>query len=199
MTKLQFLLDLHNRLSGLPQDEVEERLNFYSEMIEDRMEEGLLEEQAVAAIGSVDDIAEQIIAETPFSRIAKEKIKRKRRLKTWEIVLLAIGSPIWVSLLLAAAAVVFSLYIVLWSVIVSLWAVFVAFVGSAFGTVVGGTILAITQNVCSGLALVAAGLVCAGFAIFLLFACKVAVKAAVLLTKKTVFILKDICIGKERA
>lgn len=39
MTKLQFLMALHEKLSGLPREE--ERLSFYSEMIEDRMEEGL--------------------------------------------------------------------------------------------------------------------------------------------------------------
>ena len=53
MTKLQFLLALHDKLAGLPQNEVEERLNFYSEMIEDRMEEGLSEEEAVLAAGDV--------------------------------------------------------------------------------------------------------------------------------------------------
>jgi uncharacterized membrane protein len=41
MTKLQFLMALHEKMSGLPREEVEERLEFYSEMIEDRMEEGL--------------------------------------------------------------------------------------------------------------------------------------------------------------
>ena len=43
--------------------------------------------------------------------------------RRWLIVLLALGSPIWLSLLIAAAAVVLSLYIVLWSLILSLWAV----------------------------------------------------------------------------
>ncbi|MBR4295688.1 MAG: DUF1700 domain-containing protein, partial [Clostridia bacterium] len=80
MTKLKFIMSLHDKLSGLPQKEIEERLNFYSEMIEDRMEEGLSEEEAVAAIGSVDEIAEQIVADTPLSKIAKEKIKLTRRL-----------------------------------------------------------------------------------------------------------------------
>ena len=37
MTKLKFLLSLHERLRDFPQDEVEERLGFYSEMIEDRV------------------------------------------------------------------------------------------------------------------------------------------------------------------
>ena len=68
MTKLQFLLNLHDRLSDLPQDDVEERLRFYSEMIEDRMEDGLSEEQAVEEIGAVDAVAAQIIADTPCNQ-----------------------------------------------------------------------------------------------------------------------------------
>ena len=68
MTKLQFLLALHDKLASLPQKEVEERLNFYSEMIEDRMEDGLSEEQAVAAVGATDEIAAQIAAEIPLTK-----------------------------------------------------------------------------------------------------------------------------------
>ena len=92
MTKHEFLLSLQNRLSGLPQDDVEERLTFYCEMIEDRMEEGLSEEEAVSAIGSVDEIAAQIVADIPLAKIAKVKIRSKGRLKAWEIVLLVLGS-----------------------------------------------------------------------------------------------------------
>ena len=64
MTQMRFLLELHERLSVLPEEEIEERLAFYNEMIADHMEEGLSEEEAVAAIGSVDEIASQIIADT---------------------------------------------------------------------------------------------------------------------------------------
>ena len=39
MTKQEFLAELRRGLSGLPQNDIEERLNFYSEMIDDRMEE----------------------------------------------------------------------------------------------------------------------------------------------------------------
>ena len=35
MKKTEFLLQLHDKLSGLPQDDVEERLAFYKEMIDD--------------------------------------------------------------------------------------------------------------------------------------------------------------------
>ena len=51
MRKQEFLVQLRKGLSGLPQDEIEERLTFYEEMLDDRIEEGLSEEQAVLAVG----------------------------------------------------------------------------------------------------------------------------------------------------
>ena len=61
MNKQDFLKELSRALSGLPREDLEERLAFYSEMIDDRMEDGLSEEEAVADIGSIDEAASQII------------------------------------------------------------------------------------------------------------------------------------------
>ena len=88
MTKQEFLVDLGLGLSCLPQEDAEERLSFYSEMIDDRIEEGLSEEEAVREMGAVDGIVSQIVAEVPLSKLVKKKIKPKRRLRAWEIVLL---------------------------------------------------------------------------------------------------------------
>ena len=199
MTKLRFILSLQERLSCLPQDDLEERLSFYNEMIEDRMEEGLSEEEAVAAIGSVEEIAEQIVAEIPLAKLAKEKIRPKRRLKGWEIVLLVLGSPIWLSLGIAAFAVMLSLYISLWAVIISLWAVFASLAGCFIGGVLAGILSAIGGNVASGLAVLAAGVVCAGLAIFMFYGCKAATKGILMLTKKTAIGIKNRFIKKEVA
>lgn len=111
MNKQEFLAQLRKGLTGLPKDDIEERLTFYSEMIEDRIEEGLSEEEAISEIGSVGEIAAQTIADTPLAKIAKERIRTKGRLKAWEIVLLVLGSPIWLSLGIAAAAVILALYV----------------------------------------------------------------------------------------
>ena len=119
MTKNEFLGALRLRLSGLSESDIEEHISFYSEMIEDRIEDGASEEDAVCGIGSVEDIAAQIIADIPLTKIAKERIKPKRRLRAWEIVLLAVGSPIWLSLGIAAAAVILALYVVIWALIIS--------------------------------------------------------------------------------
>ena len=56
MNKQEFLMRLREGLSGLLQNEIEERLTFYSEMIDDRIEEGLSEEQAIGEIGDIDEI-----------------------------------------------------------------------------------------------------------------------------------------------
>lgn len=176
MTKIEFLMSLHDKLAGLPQKDVEEHLSFYSEMIEDRIEEGSAEEEAVSAIGSVEEIAEQIMAEIPLTKLVKEKIRPKRRLSIWEIILLVLGSPVWFSLLIAAFAVLVSLYVVLWSVIIALWAVFISLAVCSGGGVVSCIVFALGGNVTSGAAMLAGGFVCAGLAIFLYYGCVAATK-----------------------
>lgn len=197
MSKQEFLVQLRKGLSGFPQGDIEERVTFYSEMIDDRIEEGITEEEAVAAIGRVDEIVKQVIAETPLAKIAKERIKSKRRSRAGEIVLLVLGSPIWLSLLIAAFAVILSLYASLWSVVISLWAVFGLLIGCAFGGVVAGVVFACSGNAPSGIALLAAGIVCAGLSIFMFYGCKAATKGILLLTKKMALGIKTLFVGKE--
>lgn len=197
MDKQAFLTALRSGLSGLPQDDIEERLTFYGEMIDDRMEEGLSEEEAVAAIGEVSEIVRQAVADTPLAKIAKERIRPKRRLKTWEIVLLALGSPIWLSLAIAAAAVLFAVIVSLWSIILSLWAVFASLAVSAVAAVPTGAFFAVGGHGAAGLAMLSAGLVCAGLTILLFFGCMGAMKGILRLTKKITLWTKDRFIKKE--
>ena len=198
MTKQEFIIRLCAKLNGLPQKEAEERISFYCEMIDDRMEEGKSEAEAVAALGDVDAIAEQIIADIPLAKIARERIRPKRRLRTWEIVLLAVGSPIWLSLGIAAFAVVSSIYAVLWSLIVSLWAVFGALSGTGLGGVFAGVMFMLLGYVPTGTVTVGAATVCAGSAIFLFFGCLAATKGTAVLTKKIAVGIKRCFVGKEK-
>lgn len=199
MLKQEFLAQLRDALCGLPQCDIDERLTFYSEIIDDRMEEGLSEEEAVAAIGSVDEIFTQVVADIPFSKIVKERIKPKRRLTAWEIVLLALGSPIWLSLGIAAFAVILSLYISLWAVVISLWAVFAALAGCALGGIVAAIVFACSGNLLTGIAMLGAGMLLAGLSIFMFFGCKAATKGTVLLAKKMALGIKHCFIKKEAA
>ncbi len=198
MTKPEFIAQLRKKLSGLPNQDIEDRLNFYSEMIDDRIEDGLTEEEAISDIGSVDEISAHIIADIPLTRIAKERIKPKRQLKAWEIILLALGSPIWLSLAVAILAVIIAVYIVLLSVIVSLWAVQASLIACATCGVVVGIILAIVGNRLAGIAMIGAGMICAGLTIFLFFGCREATRGIILLTKKIALCIKKCFVGKEK-
>lgn len=197
MTKLQFLFALRDALAELPRDELEQRLHFYSEMIEDRMEEGLSEEEAVSAVGSVEEILLQLVGETSPAILPKNRAKSSKRMKAWEVVLLVLGSPLWLSLLLAAFAVVFSLYVSFCAVTISLWAVFVAVLACALGGVAAGVIFACNHNVLAGIAMVGAGIFCIGLSIFLFYGCKAATKGALLLPKQLVLWIKSCFTKKE--
>lgn len=184
MSKQEFLGQLRKALSGLPQRDVEERLIFYSEMIEDRMEEGLSEEDAVLAVGAVDEIVAQIVTDTPFAKIAKESIRPKRRLGSGELVLLILGSPVWLSLCIAAFAVVLSLYISLWSVILSLWAVFASLALCAVVGVLACIVLGVYGHGLAVVAALAAGIVCVGLSLLMFCGCRAATKGSLALTKQ---------------
>ena len=82
--------------------------------------------------------------------------------------------------------------------IVSLWSVFAALVGSAIGCIAGGIIFICYANLLPGLALIAAGLVCAGVAIFAFLGCKAATAGIVILTKKIALGIKKCFVRKER-
>ena len=199
MSKQEFLEYLRKGLSGLPQEDIEERLTFYGEMIDDRIEEGLTEEDAVSRIGTVDTIIPQIKADIPITKLVREKITPKKNLRIWEIVLLILGSPIWLSLLITAFAVILSLYASLWSVVISLWAVFGLVIGCAFGSVVAGIVFACSGNVLSGIAMLAAGIICAGLSIFMFYGCKAATNGVLMLTKKMALGIKSLFVVKEAA
>jgi len=98
MTRRQFLNDLYRRLGAMSTEEAEQHLTYYAEMLADRMEEGMTEEEAVASMESVDTIAQRILQDAgvpersvfddpvepaePVEEFAEEKPKKKRR---WRI------------------------------------------------------------------------------------------------------------------
>lgn len=191
MNKQEFLARLRRGLSSLPQEEMEEHLTFYDEMIDDRMEEGLTEEEAVQSIGSVEALIGQILLEH------SEEKPKNRRLKTWEIVLLLLGIPVWVPILSAVVSVVGSVYIGWWSILISLWAVFGSMVGCAVGTALASIVMLCKGNMLPALAMFGSSLVCAGGSIFLFYACLALTKGTVELSKKSVLWVKHFFTKKE--
>ena len=198
MTKQVFLDELQARLSGLPQQDVEERLGFYGEMIDDRMEEGVPEDAAVAELGSVEEVVEQILDGYPLSKLVKERVKPGRGLRAWEIALLILGAPLWLPLLIAAFAVLLSIYLVIWSVGFSLWAVCGSAALSSISAVVIAVMYAAQGRLPAGGVMLGAGLFAAGCFIRTLFGSIAATRGIVTKKKKLFSGFKSRLIGKER-
>lgn len=178
MTKNEFVRKLRLKLARLPKGDVEERIAFYSEMIDDRMEAGLSEKDAVRDVGSVDSIAMQIKEEIKPAYDGKED-KDKGKLSGGMIALLILASP----LLIAAASVVLSLFITLWALVISLWAVHLSLTVAGIGIIVGGAVLCVIQGHIPGTALIGAGIIVFGIGLLFSYPAKAMSISAVYLTR----------------
>lgn len=199
MTKNDFLMSLKHKLSGLPEEDLNERIDFYSEMIDDKIEDGISEERAVIEIGSIDEISSQIIKEVPLRKIVKEKIRFKKKRKVFESVLLIVGSPVWVPILIAILAVTISLYLTMWVVLGCFYVTSI----SMFISAIGGFIMAVAQmisgNYPTGVLFIGAALFLIGLGILMILATRLVAKGFLILTQKTVKSLKQLLINKGDA
>ena len=197
MKKAEFLSELRNKLQGLPKDDIEDRLSFYEEAINDRMDEGKSEEEAVADLGSVDSVVNEIAKDTPLTKLVKERYKPKRSLRPWEIVLLVLGFPLWFPLLLTFFILMFVAYLLIWVLDIVVYAIdFAMSVASIASLVVfimylvnGGTV----NTMCLG-----SFIMCAGAAILLVFGCIGITRATLKLSLKILTGIKSLFIKKGR-
>ena len=187
MDKFEFITELRAKLWALPEEDEQRSVDYYSEMIDDRMEDGLAEEEAVAAIGDLDEIVQQILSETPHFPAAvkkeEEQKKQKRKVTWWETLLLVLGFPVWGSLLIVVAVVVFTLWSSLWSVVIALYATAFALAVSAIGLLIAAFSLLWIHRFGKGAVLVGGAFVCAGLAILFFLLSNLAAKGLVALTK----------------
>ena len=198
MTKNEFLSALRERLKGIPEEDLTNSLDYYRESIEDRMEEGITEEEAVAALGTVEEIAAAVMEAVPLQKIIKAKVKPRRSRSPWEILLLVLGAPLWMPLLASLLAVVLSLYLTLWSVVAVLY---VSSIACAAGTLAGILCLFLqlfTGNITVGLLLFGCSLICAGVSILFFLLGNLSVKGMILFGKAIVRGIKRCMIGKEK-
>ncbi|MBR4079011.1 MAG: DUF1700 domain-containing protein [Christensenellaceae bacterium] len=196
MNREQFLREVGGRLKGLPREDLERSLEYYNEMISDHIENGLSEEEAVAAMGSIEDVVSQILSEIPLKKIVKGKTKSKKRLKAWEIVLLILGFPVWGSIMISLLAVIFSVYVSLWAGVISLWATDLSLAVSGLGMIAGGIFALAAGGRSEGLVIVGVGFVLSGLAALFFFVCKYASVGMAKLGKVIVLWIKRMFIGK---
>lgn len=130
MTRQEYLDELRAALAELPADEAARACAFYEEMIDDRIEAGLDEQDAVAQMEPPAEAAARILDELPTvpRAIAQAQAARRTgcgRAALWAAVI--VGSPLWVSVLVAALAFVLCGVIMLCIPFVMTWTLAVAF------------------------------------------------------------------------
>lgn len=194
MTKNDFLNKLTEALFGLPHEEVKKSIDYYSEIIDDAVEDGEAETAVIARLGSIEDIAEKIINETPLRKFVKEDVKNYN-MSLPVVLLIIISSPVWLPILTAIFAVAFSLYISIWSIVASLFAVFAALALSGVSALIISPFLLFVRPL-KAMLLFGTALMCIGLSVFMFYlsvwSAKMIVKLTVLIARKTknIFIRK---------
>ncbi|MCI9494554.1 DUF1700 domain-containing protein [Adlercreutzia mucosicola] len=166
MNKQEYLAQLRAALACLPEGEIEESVAFYTEMIDDRVADGLIEEEATAQLDDPKAAARAIIADLPVVPRTVVRTKQRNRALYWTLVIL--GSPLWLTLLLAAGMLVLAGLLTIWCLILGLWLL-------AAGLLAGGPLgigvclwaLAVGQPA-YGVFELGSGLLCFGLGLFCL-------------------------------
>lgn len=191
MTKDEFMARLREALSGLPESEISRTLDFYDEMIDDRIEDGMTEAAAVEAAGPIETIVAQAVTAAPLGKLVRERVKPKGALPVWGIVLLVAGSPVWLPLLAAAVTIVLAVYAVLWSLALAVWCVCLGLGAGVLGSIGCVVLWLIRSSPLAALAALGSAFVCAGGAILLFFGAKLATRGIIWLSRRVTHFIKS--------
>jgi len=93
MNKKEFLMFLCDALGKFDREEVEKIRFYYDELISDKVESGLSEEEAVASLGDIKNIVDTVKTDLLVDR-SKSKNKNNRGLKNAVLLLGICASPI---------------------------------------------------------------------------------------------------------
>lgn len=198
MRKEEYLNRIRDLLQGLPSEDLEPSLAFYAESIEDRMEDGMSEEEAVASMESPEEAARAIQMELPLPKLVKARVRDRRRMGPMEIILLVLGFPLWFPLLLTAAVLALTFYLLVWVLVLVLGVVVLSLAVSALACAVASIVVFSKAGLKGLLLVLGAGFVLAGLAILLSLLLPPACRGAVKLGKAMLRGTKSLLIRKEK-
>ena len=196
MNKESYLAQIRQLLQSLPEEDRERSLAFYAESIDDRIEDGMSEEEAVASMERPEEPAKAILMDMPIPKLVKARVKEKH-MGALEIILLVLGFPLWFPLLLTVLILGLTVYLVVWTLVLSLGAVVLVLGLSAVAGVIAAVYFIIKAGLPLFLLALGAALVLAGLAILFGFATAGMGRLAVKLGKAMVRGVKSLLIRKE--
>ena len=171
MNKQEFLGALRKKLAPLPEQEIERSLAYYSEIIDDRMEDGMTEADAVAALGDPGAIAETIMYDMSIPALMKARASGSRSgasNKTLWLVLVILGFPLWFPSVIAIFSVIAAVYITVWALIISLYAIVLSLAAAADGRIAAALAALIDMSAAAALMTLGLALCCGALTIFMI-------------------------------
>lgn len=163
MNKYEFLAEVRRGLGGMKKADIDRSLEYYREMIEDRVEDGLTEEEAVAALGPVKKVIADIRSgaempesediPTPVSSFTGEKTEKK-------------GNGLLRTLLVICRVLYIICEVCLWITAVSVMVAGISACAAAVGVLFAGIVQAVTSGFASGLVYIGGAAAGAGIGIF---------------------------------
>ncbi|MCR5310495.1 MAG: DUF1700 domain-containing protein [Lachnospiraceae bacterium] len=132
MNKQEYLNALRDALEKQSISNIDNMIEYYDEMICDRMEDGMSEEDAVNSMDSITDIVHEAVLDKSVPTLVKEKVKKSRDKaksegKEWIWILLAVlGFPVWFPLVFTFAILLFVFFLVFWILVGTLFIIVLA-------------------------------------------------------------------------
>ncbi|MBR5421784.1 MAG: DUF1700 domain-containing protein [Lachnospiraceae bacterium] len=197
MNKEEYIQELRKRLTGLMQNDIDDRVAYYMERVDERMEAGASEEEAVAALGPVDTTVSNIMNEIPLSQLAVNRVQTGQKSSVGWILLLIFTFPFWFPLLITAAALIFALYITLWAIVLAFFAVDFALAISSIAAIPVSIAFFGAGNPAAGVFVIGIGLILLGIANLLFLLCLAMAKGCIRLLAKLGLGIKHLFVGKK--
>ena len=192
MLREEYLSNLKEKLAANKIPGIDSMIEFYDEVISDRMEDGMSEEDAVAAMEDADAIVKSALLDKPIAALMVNSARKKHQEANEKghgalfVVLAIVGFHIWFPLLVAFFAILFSIYIAMWAIVVSIYAVELAFAITAVASFFACFTFLMGQiPFATAIALLGCALIFAGLAILLW-------KPVVIITKWMIKIIKEV-------
>lgn len=180
MTKREFVYALRCRLNDLPVPETEPYIEYYIEMIDDRIDEGMTEEEAVADVGTPEEIEHRIRiqyandghssrqGEGFFARM-RRKLHLDRPLEGWQAVVLVVAILLFfplmgmvIGLVFGALGLIVGMFFTAFGVVVACYATTVGLFAGGIGLLVTGIIRLAQHLTGEGLFLLGGGFLLIG-------------------------------------
>ena len=161
MNKSEFLNDLKCKLNFLSEEERVKTLNYYSEIIDDRIESGMSEEEATSQMESTRTIAEKLMPEGIPQRTTVEKVfdfidtLLTKHGYLFMLAIIVFSFPIWSPIAVGILTFVGIVFLILFGLIA------LGGIGSVIA--LGIAVSFITQSLLSTFSALGVSMICVGF------------------------------------